>query len=125
MLASKLLKDEYNLDADIEITGIVYDSRQTVAGNVFVCIKGYEQDGHKYAKMAEEMGAALIVAEDEVDVIICCDLNQIYLFPFSEVKGKRNIYLRDTPPKNGQLKGINFTKDYIISEDRISKVFTI
>lgn len=70
MLASKLLKDEYNLDNDIEITGIVYDSRQTVHGNVFVCIKGYEQDGHKYAKMAEEMGAALIVAEDKVDVKI-------------------------------------------------------
>lgn len=70
MLASKLLKDEYNLDNDIEITGIVYDSRQTVPGNVFVCIKGYEQDGHVYAKMAEEMGAALIVAEDKVDVKI-------------------------------------------------------
>ena len=50
MLASKLLMEEYNLDRDIEITGIVYDSRQTVPGNVFVCIKGYEQDGHKYAK---------------------------------------------------------------------------
>ena len=70
MLASKLLKDEYTLDNDIEITGIVYDSRQTVPGNVFVCIKGYEQDGHKYAKMAEDMGASLIVAEDMVDVNI-------------------------------------------------------
>ncbi len=70
MLASKLLKEEYNLDRDIEITGIVYDSRQTVPGNVFVCIKGYEQDGHRYAKMAEEMGAALIVAQDKVDVNI-------------------------------------------------------
>lgn len=64
-------------------------------------------------------------SEDDVDVLICCDLNQIYLFPFSEVKDKKNIYLRDSLPKNGQTKGINFTKDYIISEDRISKVFTI
>lgn len=62
--------------------------------------------------------------DDEVDVLICCDLDKIYLFPFSEVKDKKNIYLRDTLPKNGQTKGINFTKDYIISEDRISKIFT-
>ena len=64
-------------------------------------------------------------SENEVDVIICCDLNQIQLFPFSEVKDKKNICLRDSLPKNGQTKGINFTKDYIISEDRISKVFAI
>lgn len=64
-------------------------------------------------------------SENDVDVIICCDLNQIYLFPFSEVKGKKNIYLRDDLPKNGQTKGINFTKDYIISEDIISKVFIV
>lgn len=70
MLASKILKEEWNLDCDIEITGIVYDSRQTAEGNAFVCIKGFEQDGHKYAKMAEEMGAALIVAEDKIDVNI-------------------------------------------------------
>lgn len=70
MLASKLLAEEYNLNQDIEITGIVYDSRQTAPGNVFICIKGYEQDGHKYAKMAEEMGAALIVAQDKIDVNI-------------------------------------------------------
>ncbi len=70
MLASKILKDEWNLERDIDITGIVYDSRQTAQGNVFVCIKGFEQDGHRYAKMAEEMGAALIVAEDNIDVDI-------------------------------------------------------
>lgn len=70
MLASKLLMEEYKLDEDIEITGIVYDSRQTAKGNVFVCIKGYEQDGHKYARMAEEMGAALIVAQDKIDVSV-------------------------------------------------------
>lgn len=105
MLASKLLKDEYNLNSDIEITGIVYDSRQTVKGNVFVCIKGYEQDGHRYAKMAEEMGAALIVAEDEVDVNI----------PVCYVKDARKTIARmacefyDNPSKKFKLVGVTGT----------------
>ena len=61
---------------------------------------------------------------DEVDVIICCDLKHIYLFSFSEVKNKSNIFLRDEPTKNGQVKGINLKKDYILTEERILKIFS-
>lgn len=68
MLASELLGDkwlqEYN---DTDITGIAYDSRNVQPGNVFVCIKGFETDGHKYAKSAEQNGAAVIVAEDKIE----------------------------------------------------------
>lgn len=59
---------------------------------------------------------------DEVDVLICCDLDTIYLFNMSELEGKSTVTLRTSAPKNGQLKGINFTKDYVISEDRIAKI---
>lgn len=40
----------------------------------------------------------------------------------SELEGKSTVTLRTSAPKNGQLKGINFTKDYVISEDRIAKI---
>ncbi len=69
MLASELFGDKWNAGLeDIDITGVAYDSRGVSAGNVFVCMKGFETDGHKYAKSAEENGAALIVAEDKIDV---------------------------------------------------------
>lgn len=45
------------------------------------------------------------------------------LLPMSELVDRRTITLRTETPKNGQVKGINFTKDYVISEDRISKIF--
>ena len=69
MLASELLGSKW-LDEhkDIDITGIAYDSRNVLPGNVFVCIKGFETDGHKYAEMAVKNGASLIVAEDKIDV---------------------------------------------------------
>ncbi len=71
MLASELFKEQCT-DAikDVDITGIAYDSRKVMPGNVFVCIKGYETDGHKYAQSAAEKGAAVIVAEDEIDVSV-------------------------------------------------------
>ncbi len=69
MLASELIGkkwlDEYE---DIDITGIAYDSRNVMQGNIFVCMKGFETDGHKFAQMAEKNGAAIIVAEDKIDV---------------------------------------------------------
>lgn len=73
MLASELFGAlwstvENNNNDDIDITGIAYDSRKVSKGNVFVCIKGYETDGHRFAASAVENGAAVIVAEDKIDV---------------------------------------------------------
>lgn len=69
MLASELFREQWSEKYDdIDITGIAYDSRNVTEGNVFVCIKGFETDGHKFAEAAEKNGAALIVAEDKIDV---------------------------------------------------------
>lgn len=53
-----------NMDgSDIEITNIVYDSRNVVPGCVFVAITGTRSDGHDYLEMAVEKGAAALVVE--------------------------------------------------------------
>lgn len=49
-----------------EITDIIYDSRKVTAGTLFVCLRGHTVDGHRYAAMAAEKGAAAIVAEEPV-----------------------------------------------------------
>ncbi len=59
---------EIDINPDIEINKIAYDSRKVEAGDIFVCIKGYQTDGHKYASMAAQKGAAVIVATDKIDV---------------------------------------------------------
>ena len=53
---------------NIEINNLVYDSRKVTPGDVFVCLKGYNVDGHKFAPMAVEKGAAALVVSDEVSV---------------------------------------------------------
>ena len=69
MLASELLGSKW-LDEheDIDITGIAYDSRNVLPGNIFVCNKGFETDGHKYAEIAVKHGASLIVADTKINV---------------------------------------------------------
>ena len=69
MLADKLFGDIWCSNFDnIDITGIAYDSRAVMSGNVFVCVKGFETDGHKYVDSAIKNGASIIVAQDKVDV---------------------------------------------------------
>ncbi len=58
--------DNYN--PDIEINNICYDSRKAAAGDMFVCIKGYQSDGHKYAKSAYNNGVRVFVVEKVLDL---------------------------------------------------------
>lgn len=66
----KIIKDircEINGDADIDISDIKYDSRKVQKGDLFFCISGFREDGHKYAKDAAEKGAAAIVVTKELE----------------------------------------------------------
>lgn len=45
----------------------VFDSREVVAGSIFLALKGDFRDGHDFAKAAVEQGAALVLASRKVD----------------------------------------------------------
>lgn len=55
---------EHKNDTALEISGVAYHSQKVTPGNVFVCIKGYLTDGHKYLKQAIENGAVAAVVEE-------------------------------------------------------------
>lgn len=52
---------------DTEITGITNNSRNVKKGYLFVCIKGFKTDGHKYIKAAIENGAAAVAITEDTD----------------------------------------------------------
>ncbi len=51
-------------DLDTEISGICYDSRKTQPGDLFVAVRGFETDGHRYIPMAAAKGAAAVLCEE-------------------------------------------------------------
>ena len=53
-----------NGQENIEISGVSYDSRKTQPGDLFVCVRGFQSDGHAFAAAAQKAGAAVIVAEE-------------------------------------------------------------
>ena len=52
---------------DRDITGIAYDSRRVMPGNLFIAVRGVHTDGHRYVEMAIDRGAAAVVFEQD-----CC-----------------------------------------------------
>lgn len=53
---------------NVDFSKINYDSRKVEESDVFVCIKGYQTDGHKYINKAIENGAKVIVVQDNIEV---------------------------------------------------------
>lgn len=58
-----LLEEYRHLGRTIKYTGLVTDSRQAEPGSVFICIRGYESDGHDWARTAVQKGSLLLIVE--------------------------------------------------------------
>jgi UDP-N-acetylmuramoyl-L-alanyl-D-glutamate--2,6-diaminopimelate ligase len=59
---------EYELmcgDTNINIVGLANDSRKVEKGYIFIAIKGFEQDGHRYINQAIQNGAIAVLIEDK------------------------------------------------------------
>lgn len=70
MLLSELLEGlEYSCSQDmhVPVADLIYDSRKMKPGCAFVCLRGAEADGHRYAEQAVQAGACAIVAEQPVN----------------------------------------------------------
>ena len=70
MTLKELVKDvdcTISKNPEIEIKGIAYDSRKVQEGYLFVAIKGFETDGHKYIESAIKNGAAAVLGEEDIE----------------------------------------------------------
>lgn len=50
-------------DPSCDVTSVEFDSRRVQEGSVFVCIKGFNVDGHSFAGNAASSGAACIIVD--------------------------------------------------------------
>ena len=56
---------ELHAEPETEIGDISYDSRRTQKSDLFVAIRGFESDGHKFIGAAFSAGASVIVCEEK------------------------------------------------------------
>ena len=110
MTLSELLKDvnikKIDGGGSMKISGIACDSRKVKPGNVFVCITGYETDGHKYAKSAVENGAVAVVAEHDLPTV---DVPCVIVDNTRKAMSEMAATFYDYPYKKFKLIGITRT----------------
>ena len=74
MKLQELLKDVAVLsntaDGAAEINEVRYDSRAVQKGDLFVAIRGYATNGHKYIAKALEQGAALKFVDTKEEGVV-------------------------------------------------------
>ena len=54
-----------NVNPELEITGMAYDSRKVTEGSLFVAISGFATDGNRFIPMALQKGAQVVVTAKE------------------------------------------------------------
>ena len=56
---------------DKEVSSIEYDSRNVKKNSLFIAIKGFNVDGHKFIKDALNKGAIAVIIESNYDKCCC------------------------------------------------------
>ena len=62
-LADRISGEASLIGEDVEIADVTHDSRLVKPGDLFVAVRGYETDGHRYLDDAIESGAAGVAVE--------------------------------------------------------------
>lgn len=105
---------------DCEITGVTNDSRRAAPGVAFVCIRGVQTDGHRYAASAVEKGASAVICEEDLGLpcqIIVKDTHLAY--------GKMAANFHGNPADKMHLVGVTGTKGKTTVTNLIKTILTL
>lgn len=112
MKISSLLENivEVSKAQDIEISSITQDSRDVKQGCLFVALKGTQQHGMAYAKMAEMQGAVAIVYEEDSAMLAEeISIPQFEITDLREVLGVISDRFYGAPSQSLKMIGITGT----------------
>ena len=59
---------EMTADPELEIGGVVYDSRKAQPGSLFVAVSGFASDGNRFIPMAMEKGAVAVITAKKPEI---------------------------------------------------------
>lgn len=110
-----------NGNIDCEINKINYDSRKVKENDIFVCIKGFTVDGHKFIDKAIENGAKTIIIQDDINLNVK-DINIIKLKDTRKGLAAMGSKFYGNPKEKLKLIGVTGTNGKTTTAFMIKKI---
>ncbi len=100
-------------DLSVEVKDVTNDSRKVKKGSMFIAIKGFETDGHKYIDDVIEKGPSAIMVQEGADLKKLAKLEGITILVVPDTRialaiVSSNFY--DNPSKKLKIIGVTGTK---------------
>jgi UDP-N-acetylmuramoyl-L-alanyl-D-glutamate--2,6-diaminopimelate ligase len=93
-----------------EVNAVVQDSRQASSGSLFVAVRGFHSDGHRFIPQAVRQGAAAVVAEENAVIEAPPDTPVIRVPDSRKALARLAARFYDYPSRRIKLIGITGTK---------------
>ena len=106
-------------DTSIEIEGVSYNSKQTQANNIFICLPGEHVDGHEYAEEAVDNGAVACVVERRLNL----DIPQIVVASTEDILAKISAEFYGNPSSKINVIGVTGTNGKTTVTHLIQKLY--
>lgn len=105
LVGLEIIETKGNIDYDREIEKVEYNSKNISGNDIFVAIKGYKVDGHKFIQSAFENNSYVAIVEDFVDVPI----NQIRVLNSRNALSRISANFCGNPSRDLDVVGITAT----------------
>jgi len=117
-LVKKIEGAEVRGDTQIVVAGITHDSRKVLAGDIYVCIPGFQLDGHNFAAAAIQNGAVALLVDHYLDL----DISQIKVNNTRQVMGFLAAEVYAAPCGKLELVGVTGTNGKTTVTHLIEKI---
>ena len=120
---TKLLPDVANIPSDLEITGLVMDSRDIHPGDAFVAIAGFGAHGLGFVDQARERGAAIILFEPPAPDDLPAPADAIAVLGLRARMGEMANQFHGAPSKAMTMVGVTGTSGKTSTVQLIAQAF--